>query len=118
MCSYIIVRKTGILTHVSGFGYNGLMQICVAILIVTVAYLFPLEWIPQTIKKMIIGISKYTLGIYCIHLLVIHYLNYIMDSIGITMYRYLPSVIAFLLSLLLSYLIALLPFHLSKKLVM
>ena len=52
------------------FGFSGFIKPYLAFPIIAFAYLTPLEYVPLTIKKAILHITNYSLGIYCIHRLI------------------------------------------------
>ncbi len=52
------------------FGYGGLAKPYLSLCIIAFAFLVPFEYAGPSIKKAILKISDYTLGIYCIHRLI------------------------------------------------
>ncbi len=76
---YIVMAACGILFFVGfnipwpaykDFGFSGFAKPYLALCIVPFAFLVPLEYLPLTIKKVILKITDYSLGIYCIHRLI------------------------------------------------
>lgn len=65
-----VLFKVTIFVTPEGFHYGGMYNICTGSAIVMFFYLLPLEKLPQKCKEIIETISKYTLGIYCMHRLV------------------------------------------------
>ena len=57
-------------TELDDFGFAGFAKPYLALCIVTFAYLVPFEYLSLKLKKIILKISDYSLGIYCIHRLV------------------------------------------------
>lgn len=51
----------------SGYGYAGIYKIVIGTLSLLLFYYLPFEILPSIIQKIIIEISKYTMGIYFIH---------------------------------------------------
>lgn len=49
------------------FGFSGICKPYLAIWIIIAAFSVPLEILPMTIKKIILQVTNYTLGIYCCH---------------------------------------------------
>jgi len=49
------------------FGFAGFTKPYMAICIVTFAYMVPLEYLSLNLKKFVLKLSNYSLGIYCIH---------------------------------------------------
>lgn len=52
------------------FGFSGFAKPYLALCVMTFAYMCPFELLPLACKKIILTISDYSLGIYCIHRLV------------------------------------------------
>lgn len=64
--------------EVKSFGYGGMRIIVASCCIFFFAFLFPLEWLPARIKDTLVIVGKYTFGVYCLHLLVYRWLNYLL----------------------------------------
>lgn len=116
--SGVFLYISDILPQAKGFSNSGLMKIIIAILLVIIAYLFPFKWLPSQISNLIIIISKYSLGVYCIHTLVIHYLTYVAGYTNMNPNTHFFAIITYGISLMLSVLISYLPSGYAKKLVM
>ena len=56
--------------EIDDFGYGGLAKPYLSLCIIAFAFLAPFEYLNQKTKNMILKISDYTLGIYCIHRLI------------------------------------------------
>lgn len=56
--------------EVKGFDYSGFAKPYLSLCIITFAFLMPFEYLDQNIKKMILKITDYTMGIYCSHRLI------------------------------------------------
>lgn len=76
-----IILKFG-LPSAKGFGYSGLMPLMIAIILFTITIYIPLEKLPVKFQIMILKISRYTLGIYCMHNLVGRILSGIFGTNG------------------------------------
>ena len=57
-------------TVLNDFGFAGFCKPWLAITIVTFAFLVPLEYLSLGLKKFILKLTDYSLGIYCIHRLI------------------------------------------------
>ena len=101
-----------------GQDYNGLLLIVMSILLVTTAYTNPLNFIEN---KRFINIvkwtGKYTMGIFCIHIVLGLYLQWLFGFWGWPTGTILIVVVAYLLSYLLSFLISLIPCKYTRMLV-
>lgn len=53
-----------------GFGYQGVRFLLISISFFVALELISFGWMPESIKRMVLTLSKYTLGIYCAHLLI------------------------------------------------
>lgn len=52
------------------FGYEGVCAIIVSICVFLLFYFIPMRRIPGRVVKIIIELSRYTLGVYCIHIMI------------------------------------------------
>ena len=74
----IVLLSLGLLAYVlhlgnfaaPGFGYSGIGLMCAALILHTVFYRLPLQGVSEKAKRIIEIISRYTLGIYCMHFIV------------------------------------------------
>lgn len=55
---------------ISGFGYEGIVSIILSLCIVLLCYFVPADKLPLRVRKVIVEMSKYILGIYCMHIMV------------------------------------------------
>ena len=93
-----------------GQDYNGLFLIVMSILLVATAYTNPLNFIEnETFIKITKWVGKYTMGIYCIHIVLGLYLAWLFGALGWPSGTMLIVVVAYLLSYLISFLISLIP---------
>ena len=114
--SYLFwINKVG---QVRGFSYAGGFLIIMSLCLVTIVFLIPQE-VFKSKKIYIISetISRYTLGIYCMHRLVGRVLKYIMSFLGIQLDTFLLCIIIYLVSYCISYSMSMIAPKLSKKLV-
>lgn len=65
-----------------GFGYQGMRWIAFSLFLVVNFYILPFDKINMKITKMIAFISRYSLGIYCMHFIIGQSVNSIFAKIG------------------------------------
>ena len=65
---------------VNNFNYAGIHSLPVSIIRLYAFLLFPAFLLPNTLQSILRIITKYTMGIYCLHLLIIRYLGMILDN--------------------------------------
>lgn len=70
-----ISYKYGVFSSVPGYGYQGIKMIVIAFSFVALFYVIPFEKIPQKATKIILQLTNYTMGIYCMHRMVSYILN-------------------------------------------
>lgn len=70
-------------TILDDFGFAGFVKPYLALCVVTFAYLAPFEYLSLNIKKIIVKMTDYSLGIYCIHRLVNTLLLVFLPSLSI-----------------------------------
>lgn len=102
---------------IGSFAYAGFKLFVLTFLIVTLFYIFPFEKLPQSIKECISKISKFSLGIYCVHWGVGQVGNQIKGSSNFTVSSKFYVLLIYLISLLISFLISSIPFKFCKGLV-
>ena len=109
------MERAGILRPAPGFFYPGLFLVLAPSLITLIFYLLPLENSPRWLSAFTKNMARYTLGIYCLQMLVGLFVNRIVTrNDGST---FAKCAIIYLLCLLLSFLIAKIPGKWSKYLV-
>lgn len=99
-----------------GFGYQGINLFINTILIFSLFYLGNLEKLSSQIKRIILNSSEYSLGIYCIHYII---LNITRES-DITLFptsSFTRGVIIYLISLYISFIISKIPSKFALNLV-
>ena len=97
------------------FGFSGICKPYLAIWIVTFAYYTPLEYLPRYIKKLMLTISSYTLGIYCCHRLVYYLFGVFAPDLRILSFE--KCILIYLFSYVMCYFINLIPNKNIKALV-
>ncbi len=65
-----IVNKYNIFTDITGYGYSGIKNILVATAFIILFYFLPLDRLSARYQKILIKLTRYTMGIYCMHQLV------------------------------------------------
>lgn len=65
-----------------GFGYQGVQRIVIGLFIVVNFYIYPFKKIKGKIQKIVFFISRYSLGIYCMHFIVGQSMNSLFIKIG------------------------------------
>lgn len=93
-----------------GFGDAGIDKIVVPAILMFVFYLFPLEKCPKVIKNLISWISKYTLGVYCLHFWVRNILHlFVQPHFGWTTGTFFECIGIFSICLIISIIISYIP---------
>ena len=114
----IILAVKPIFPKAMGFGYSGILGIFVAFMLITIAVLFPInDFLNEKLKKIVLVLTKYTLGIYCIHRLVEHMLTYVFGMQDMAGGTFIFCVLIYFISYVLSAIIAALPLRICKRLV-
>lgn len=81
--SIILFKLRLIVPSYPGFGYSFNNHLLHVFFIVGFAYLLPFEMISEKLKQIIHFITKYTLGVYCIHRLIAFLLKYLLAFLGL-----------------------------------
>lgn len=90
---------------ISGFGYEGIVSIILSLCIFLLCYFVPADKLPLRVRKVIVEMSKYTLGIYCIHIMVgASFLN-VFEKLNIEMNSIVLCCLIYLVGYLISKLI-------------
>lgn len=83
--------------EVIGYHYNGMKLFLCATLLVSLCVYMPLQKSPTCLKKTLAFLSRYSMGVYCIHMLVgtvIGFLNVDTDPLYYSLLIYLVSLIS------------------------
>lgn len=100
------------------FIYAGIRYIVITVLIVTFFWLFPFDkFLNRKLTNLIHNLSKYSLGIYCIHLLVGYIVNELNAKYNIVGGTLRKCILIYIVSMILSYIITLIPNETVKKMV-
>ena len=88
-----------------GYGYEGIRGTIVAFMLVAVFYVIPFEKVSEKTYKCVMKITRYTLGIYCMHRLVFLYLNiaFIHWNIGVAITSLWLSAMVYIICWLVSH---------------
>lgn len=101
----------------TGYGYQGINLMLISVILVMVFYLLPFEWMGCKVCYSIYALSKYSLGIYALHIMVGRVMNTIFEKNGIVCNSFLQCILIFAGSLILSYIICKLPYEWCNKIV-
>lgn len=101
-----------------GFAYSGLNKLVYATLAFIAFKELPLDYAPERFKKVIRFLAKYSLGVYCIH----YGLGYCWDNIICVRYHlrqdtFMQCIVIYAVSILLSWLISLIPMRIAQMVV-
>lgn len=114
---------TGILMNHSfifspeGFGYSGIQRIFIALGLIMIAWLFPFDKLPTVLSNVIVIISRYTLGIYCMHNLIGRFIKSIFGRLGRESETFFMCVIVYVTCYIIAFMISRIPIKLCKQLV-
>ena len=101
-----------------GQDYNGALLIVVASLLVVTAFTNPLNFIKnKTFANVMNWVGKYTMGIFCIHIVLGIYIEWLFGYISWPTQSILIALVVYLLSYLICFLISLVPNKYVKMLV-
>ena len=103
----LIVVKYDVFSSCPGYAYSGLDKCVIAAFLVYIFYTIPFEKLPDRLSSAIVRISKYTMGIYCMHRLIQNILIGIISYLGlnIQIYSMAYCVLIFLLCYVLSFIV-------------
>lgn len=107
----------GIGGRFAGFGYSGISSIVIATLIFLLAAIIPFEKLPETVKRLIYILSKFTFGIFCVHDGVGRCVNFVLCKLGLPYNTFSECIIIFLICYIVCGLIWLIPCKYAKQLV-
>ena len=102
-------------TELNDFGFGGFAKPYLALCIVTFAYMVPLEYLSIPLKKAVLKITDYSLGIYCIHRLINTLLLVLVPSFKIGSFE--RCIVLYILCYAVCYLIELIPNKTAKTMV-
>jgi fucose 4-O-acetylase-like acetyltransferase len=105
----VFLLKYEIINSTSGFGYSDNNCILFCFFVVGFAYLMPFEYFSFSVRKILKVITKYTLGIYCMHNLVATFFKLFFSKIGINMNGFILCMITYFVGFLISYIMSKIP---------
>ncbi|MGL5258471.1 MAG: acyltransferase family protein [Lachnospiraceae bacterium] len=100
-----------------GFDYQGIFKILCCLFLMFFFYFLPFEYLPKRVLDILSFISKYTMGIYILHLNIGYFVMKVFGKIGFTMPSFFNTLCIFLLSLFVSFVISKIPVKIAKQLV-
>ncbi|MCQ2520403.1 MAG: acyltransferase [Lachnospiraceae bacterium] len=102
------------------FDYAGLNRVTVALLMIFLCFVLPLDKLPRALKVIIEWLTKYTLGIYCSHMLVARLLDYFLthkSGVGLETDTIGECIATYIICYFICFLIARVPCKWTKMLV-
>lgn len=112
-----MIRRYAVFSDVPGYGYSGLNKIVPAVILVTVFNVLPLDKIPEKLQNGIGMLTRYTMGIYCMHMLCGRLLNIVLGHYGIVTNTFLECIVIYSLCYIGSFLISKIPIKVARQLV-
>lgn len=114
----LMIAYGNIFTSLEGFGYAGIYLVVYSTLAFICFYEFPFECMGNGIKAVLRFLSKYSLGVYCLHMGVGHCWNRIVCAVtGWRGYTLMGCMAIFAICLFVSWLISRIPVKYAKQLV-
>lgn len=106
-------------SKVRGFDYAGIPAILIAFSLITIAQFLPLNDLIGSgrIRRLILILSRYTLGIYCVHRLVGDLYTYMFDQFSLKPDSSLLCVLIYITGYILSAIVAKFPLKVCRQLV-
>lgn len=101
----LLFKYRFIIPSSSGFGYSHNNNLLHVFFIIGFAYLLPFDWISDKIKLIIQYITKFTLGIYCIHRLIAFVVNKTLYMYEININNFTLCIIIYIISFSTSFII-------------
>lgn len=113
----IFLLKHSFINSASGFGYSNNNCLLLGFFVIGFAYLIPFEKLSQSVKDVFKFLTKYTLGIYCMHRIVAEFLKILLTKIGINIDSFILCIITYIIAFFVSFLMCKIPTKLSRELV-
>lgn len=105
----------GFFSDVTGYGYSGIRMIVISFAFISLFYMIPFEKLPMKAHNMIKTLTSYTMGIYCMHRLVLSILSGIIEKLDWGKYFSLNTFSSAIFIYILCYMIALIGTFLFRK---
>lgn len=113
----LFLLKYSFINWASGFGYSNNNCLLLGFFVIGFAYLIPFEKLSQKAKKVLKFLTKYTLGIYCMHRIVAEFLKILFSKIGINIDSFVLCIITYITGFFVSFLMCKIPTKFSRELV-
>lgn len=97
--------------------FAGVYPICMALFLFLIFLLLPLEKVSWNIRKTILTITRFTLGIYCAHRLVYGIMDIIYELLSLQPKAMTKCIMTYLACYIMSYIVTLFPIKLFRDLV-
>ena len=119
LCPIIVIflLNYSIINTAPGFGYSNNNNILIAFFITLFAYYISFENASDKIKSIIKFITKYTMGIYCMHRLVALGIKFFLVKFNVDFNTFILALSAYVVSFIISFLISKIPVKLFRELV-
>lgn len=101
-------------SEIYDYHYSGIKLFLCSVVLVAVFLFMPMQALSKPVKKVITFLSRYSMGVYCVHMLV----GSILGLVEIKFSPFYLSILIYALSLLLCYSISKIPYKLFKYIVM
>ena len=97
LCAFLVLLNFTFFVKPEGYHYTGLRMLTNALALTAAAYFLPLEGLPYRLRAAIVFVSRYTMGVYMIHILVGRPLqNFVFARVGLERMTFSGSVVIFL----------------------
>lgn len=113
----VVLGCTMLIPKAQGFGYSNITHMIIAIIMLFFVYIIPFNLLSNKIKDAISVVSKYTLGIYCVHRLIATMVIELFENAEIETGTFGMCVIIYILSYAVSWLISLVPCKVTRFIV-
>ena len=119
MCifSMFTIASGDLFTRSEGFGYGGTYMIAYSTAVFILFNTLSFTFLPAVAKKVIKALSKYSLGVFCIHYGIGHRMDNLLAKTGININSFVKCIIIYFISLLVSRAISIIPSKYAKQLV-
>jgi len=114
-CCFFI--KYWIIKPANGYGYEFDNRIVLVFFVTGLAYFLPFEYLPEVFLRILRTLTKYTLGIYCMHMAIGKLLNFILNKTNVTIDSFLVCIIIYVLGYFISYFMSKIPTKYVRDLV-
>jgi len=103
---------------IEGFGYNGIYSIIISLLLTVSAFTVPLNYVRNKVfVKVVRKMTDYTMGVFCMHILVGGLTEYVFLQLGFQTRTILMCLAIYVVSYIISLLISLIPLKQTDYLV-